>query len=174
VLGTRNSNIIEAHLISKGQIVMVIDCTLKENSLHYPQMRVSPQPNQLQPKHPSLSALESTVMQLVWQLDRCSVKEVQVALKPEKTLAYTTVATILQRLLDKGLVGKQKEGMLCLFYPIVSKRRYASRLVRNFMHSITHSLGDVALVSFAESIDQLPSAEKKRLLSLLEKKGDHA
>ncbi len=55
-----------------------------------------PTPEQL------LGELEAAVMQLIWQRGEVTVREVWQGLHPERTLAYTTVMTVMRRLEQKG------------------------------------------------------------------------
>ena len=115
-----------------------------------------------------LSKLEQEVMNIVWELDKCSVREVLENVNKNKQLAYTTVATILQRLHEKGLVVKKGEGIAFLYSPKLSKKTYSKNLAQSFISKFFNSFGDVGLASFAQSIDTLPKKKKEYLLELLE------
>ncbi|WP_109485183.1 BlaI/MecI/CopY family transcriptional regulator [Occallatibacter savannae] len=49
---------------------------------------------------PKLSKLELQIMEILWDRGPCSVREVQESFAPSKRPAYTTVQTIMYRLLD--------------------------------------------------------------------------
>lgn len=114
-----------------------------------------------------LSGLEQAVMSVVWKYKRCSVKEARSRLK--KKLAYTTVATILQRLQGKGFVTRKKNGPVLLYAPRVTKELYSRNLVQSFINKFLNSFGDVAIASFADSLDNLPKKKRDYLLKLLER-----
>lgn len=116
-------------------------------------------------KQKQLSQLEQQVMQIVWQDRACSVRDV--LSKLHKKYAYTTVATILQRLNTKGLVNKkyQKEGYI--YSPKISKESYSKNIAQIFLKKFVDSFGDTAVASFAESIDKLPDKKRKYFLSIL-------
>lgn len=118
-------------------------------------------------KSKPISELEEMVMNVIWELKQASVREVLAKISRKKPLAYTTVATILQRLYDKGLVSR-KRGPVILYQPLVSKARYGHNVARSFVRRFFNSFGDVAIASFAESIGKLPRAKKDYLLKLLE------
>ncbi len=116
-----------------------------------------------------LSGLEQTVMNIVWDLGECLVRDVLDTLhKHDKQLAYTTVATILQRLHEKGLVARKGEGMAYRYSPKLSKETYSKGLAQTFITKFFSSFGDVGFASFAQSIDDLPKKKKDYLLGLLE------
>lgn len=117
----------------------------------------------------NLSQLEQELMDIVWKLKKSSVREVVENLKPKKKLAYTTVATILQRLSEKGLVKKTNGDSVLYYTPKLTKEMYSKNIVKSFINNFTTHFGDTAMVSFAESIDKLPKDKKEFLLKLLKK-----
>ena len=60
----------------------------------------------------ALGPLERDTLQVVWKKQRASVQDVLLSLNscPTKTLAYTTVMTIMSRLVEKGVLKRAKEG----------------------------------------------------------------
>lgn len=114
-----------------------------------------------------LSELEQTVMTIVWELQSCSVRDVLEKINQTKQLAYTTIATILQRLHEKGLVTRKGDGVAFLYSPKLSKEAYSKTLARSFISKFFNAFGDVAIASFAQSIDTLPKNKKEYLLELL-------
>ncbi len=121
----------------------------------------------------SISPLEQEVMNIVWELKTCSIRDVVEKLNQEKKLAYTTVATLFQRLFEKGLVDRISQGTVLSYTPKVSKEMYGKKIARSFIQTFMSSFGEAAIVSFAESIDKLPKDKKDYLLQLLEKQNEN-
>ncbi|MCS6951645.1 MAG: BlaI/MecI/CopY family transcriptional regulator [Bryobacterales bacterium] len=59
--------------------------------------------------------LELECLKALWRLGEGTVKEVQAALNPTRTLAYTTVMTLLDRLARKGAVARRKAGRAFIY-----------------------------------------------------------
>lgn len=119
-------------------------------------------------KQKNLSRLEQLAMGVVWQKKDCSTKNIQSVLKKGgKTLAYTTVATILQRLYQKNLVERQMRGHAYIYFPKISKETYSKSVAQGFLTKFINSFGDAGLVSFAESIEKLPRNKRRYFLKLL-------
>ncbi len=118
-----------------------------------------------------LSELEQEAMNIVWQLKNCSVRDVLQELTKSKKLAYTTVATILQRLNDKGVVVRKGSGQTFYYSPKLSKKVYSKNIAQSFVQKFFKSYGDTAIASFAETLDKLPTEKKKQLLKLLSDNG---
>lgn len=113
-----------------------------------------------------MSELEQEVMTIVWECKSCSVRDVMVKLTNKK-LAYTTIATILQRLYEKRIVTRIDLGISFTYSPKVTKETYAKRFTQTFMKKFLSSFGDTAIASFAESIEKLPKDKKEYFLKLL-------
>lgn len=123
-------------------------------------------------KTTNLGELESQVMNVVWNKKQCSVNDVLDELKKDRDIAYTTVATILHRLHQKGLLTKKQHKTFYLYGPALSKSEYSYNLVHSFMSGVMKTFGDAAITSFAESLHKLPKKEKQKLLKMLEKYED--
>ena len=107
----------------------------------------------------SMSKLEQEVMAIIWKCKSCSVRDVMSKLSNTK-FAYTTVATILQRLYKKGIVARKERGISFIYLPKVTKETYAKKLAQVFVKNFYSAFSDTAIVSFAESIETLPKEKK--------------
>lgn len=114
-----------------------------------------------------LGKLEQKIMDIVWQQGNCSTREVLVELQKEKKLAYTTIATILNRLVEKDLLVRKVNGVRFTYTSAFSKEKYAKGVAQTFLKRFINSFGDTAVASFAESIDRLPEDKRKYFLKLL-------
>lgn len=119
-------------------------------------------------KTTSHGELELQVMDVLWQSEKSSISEVYKHINKERTIAYTTVATILQRLYDKGLVDRKAESNHYIYAPKLSKKDYSAKLVKSFISKLVNNFGDIAITSFAESIEDLPKEKKEYLLKQLQ------
>lgn len=117
---------------------------------------------------PSLGELEQQVMDIIWEQKNCSARDVLTKLKHKKKLAYTTIATILQRLYDKGLLSRTYDKLGHIYSPKISKEKYSKNVAKSFLKNFINSFGDTAIASFADSIDKLPDEKKDYFLKLLD------
>ena len=122
-------------------------------------------------KQKTLSGLEQKIMDIVWECKECSVRDVLLRLEKKHKLAYTTVATILQRLYNKGLVTRKTTKSGYVYFYKVSRELYTTNVAKNFIKKFIDSFGDTAVTSFAESIEKLPKEKREYLLKLLGKNG---
>ena len=74
---------------------------------------------------PALHELETEVMDVVWELEEASVREVMDRLNATapKPRAYTTYMTILARLHTKGVLARRREGKTDFHRPVTRRWR---------------------------------------------------
>ena len=114
-----------------------------------------------------ISILEKQIMDIIWKKQKCSVREVVSELTKKKTIAYTTVSTIFQRLYEKGYVVRKEHQKGFIYSPKISKKIYTKQTIGNFLRNYIQSFGDLAITSFAESIEDLPKEKRESLIKLL-------
>ena len=112
---------------------------------------------------PHLGELETAVMEAVWTGGATTVRAVLGQLQPARSLGYTTVATIMTRLVEKGLLSRERSGKVDIFRPAYSREEYGRRAATQAVHSLVHAYGDVALAQFAAALE---SADPDRLARL--------
>lgn len=112
-----------------------------------------------------LGELQLAIMQVLWQRGEASAADVHTALLARQ-LAPTTIATMLTKMEQKGLVDHRAEGRKFLYRPLLSEaevRRASVEEVRERLFG-----GDTAaLVSHLISERPLPRSELSRLKSLI-------
>ena len=87
-----------------------------------------------------LGPTEAKLMEIAWRESELTVKQTLFELGPDNTSAYTTVMTVLNRLSDKGLLERHREGRNFIYRPCSSREafieerlgRIAACLQRNF------------------------------------------
>jgi len=65
--------------------------------------------------------LELECLKALWRLGDGSVKDVRGILTERRNLAYTTVMTVLDRLVKRGTVEREKHGRFFVYKPLVGK-----------------------------------------------------
>lgn len=105
---------------------------------------------------PPIGNQERVVLQTVWQLGRCTVRQVFDVVGAPQGLAYTTIATALDRLHAKGLVARELDGKAFVYRAAPRKgttqRAFAKDMVRKILGP-GPSLAVATLVDAVEAID---------------------
>ncbi|MCC7175272.1 MAG: BlaI/MecI/CopY family transcriptional regulator [Bryobacterales bacterium] len=88
--------------------------------------------------------LELECLKVLWKLGECSVKDVRGDLAGSRNLAYTTVMTLLERLVKKGSAGRRKSGRMFLYAPVLprdeARRLAVQELVNSFFDGSVEEL----------------------------------
>lgn len=106
-------------------------------------------------KQPALANAELAVMDLLWQNDRLTARDIREQLYPDATKAqHGTVQRLLQRLEDKGYVERDRSLPVHLFAAAISRQTYAGQQLESLADKLTAG-------SFAPLITHL--VEEKRI-----------
>lgn len=116
----------------------------------------------------ALSELEQEIMDIVWELESCTVRDVLARFSEKRKLAYTTVMTIMGRLAEKGVLSRKPDGVSYLYYPKVSKEHFVARSVHNVFTAAVNSLGQEAVTHFVKEIQKLSPQKRQELLKVLD------
>ncbi|MGI8445880.1 MAG: BlaI/MecI/CopY family transcriptional regulator [Streptosporangiaceae bacterium] len=80
--------------------------------------------------------LETAIMDVVWGGDRAYlVREVRERLSYNRSLAYTTVMTVMNILYGKGVLCREKQGRAWRYWPAESREEHDARLMAEVLHS---------------------------------------
>jgi predicted transcriptional regulator len=103
--------------------------------------------------------LELLCLRALWTLREGNVKEVQAVVAQSRPLAYTTIMTVLERLVRKGRLRRQKAGRAFVYSPEASRdamRRAAIReLVEGFFDGSEEEL--IRFLRQADTESEAPS-----------------
>ena len=99
-----------------------------------------------------LSPLECDVIRLLWKKDEAKVREIYSILKRNRKVALTSVAVILDRLHQKGIVSRTIEmgrgGGHYIYYPKASKHEFEESVVDHTVKKLMNNFGPVAVNYF--------------------------
>ena len=105
-------------------------------------------------------------MRIAWSRETVTVRDVLDVLAKKRTLAYTTVMTIMGRLADKGLLVAEKEGRTYRYQAAQTQAQFETQAAGQVVQSlITDFGGEVALSQF---VKQLAETNPDQLLRLAE------
>jgi len=79
--------------------------------------------------------LELECLKVLWRLGEASVKDVREDLAANRTLAYTTVMTLMDRLVKKGGAARRKSGRMFLYSPVLPRHQARRLAVQELVDS---------------------------------------
>jgi predicted transcriptional regulator len=115
---------------------------------------------------PLTGELQQQVMSAVWRLGTATVEDVRSALPPRYRAAYNTIQTVLNRLVDRGLLARKKVVRTFEYRPRLSEDEYLSRTISNTLAGASMDARQAAL---ARLIGGMNDAELQDLRQLARK-----
>lgn len=115
---------------------------------------------------PVLTKAEEEVMHIIWQLERCLVRDVIEHLG-DPDIPHSTVSSVVRILEKKGFVDHKAYGKTHEYFPVVSKEDYAQHGVKSLMEKY-FSGSPKKLVSFLVESKDINLKELNDLLKTLD------
>ena len=124
-------------------------------------------------KQQTLTKSEMQVMNILWDLDRGACVNDILAQYPDPKPAYTTIATFLKILTQKGFVEHKKgTGKLLIYSPLITREKYRRQVMEevkddffgnSFKSMFSFFVREEHLTAedIQELIDQIKEEEKK-------------
>ena len=111
---------------------------------------------------PIQGELQSQVMAAVWRLESATVEQVRQALPGRYRGAYTTVQTVLNRLADRGMLERERDGRNIVYRPTFTEAEYLSRSIEHTLASASSEARHAALARLIGGLreDELGEVQK--------------
>jgi len=106
-------------------------------------------------------------MKVVWKLEKATVRDVYEALLAKRTIAYTTVMTMMKILEDKGYLKKQRVERAYLYRPARPRQQVVGAMVRDFVDRVFDGAAGGLLVQLARD-GRLSKAERQHIRRVIE------
>lgn len=112
--------------------------------------------------------LEYAVLAALWELGTASVPELYAKVGQPRSLVYTTIAKVIDRLHEKGLVSRRRQGILFVYRPKVERTTVDNARAAAALHTLFADAPRPAiatLVSAVEAIDPSLLDELARVIA---------
>ena len=86
-----------------------------------------------------LTEVELQLMNVVWSLGSCTIKEVQNEINKNRELAYTSIATIMKILETKGIIKSIKDDKAHIYSSLISKEVYEAQSLEHLAQNLFHN-----------------------------------
>lgn len=114
-----------------------------------------------------LTEAEWQVMNAIWMGHPATARDVAERLPPRTSWAYTTIKTMLSRLVGKGALAERKRANTSLYEPRLTRRQARFAAVRSIVDSAFEGAFG-ALVHFLVDEEDLSPPDRGRLANMLE------
>lgn len=125
----------------------------------------------MRPKSDTLTGQELEIMKVIWRMSRATVRDVYEDLKTRRTIAYTTVQTMMNILETKGHLKKEPGEKAQTYVPVRPQQTVVRSMVREFVDRVFDGSARPLLVHLLKE-KGLTTAEHRELQKLLDKEGE--
>jgi predicted transcriptional regulator len=116
-----------------------------------------------------LTEVELELMNVIWDLGECTVKAVQEALPKSRDLAYTSVATMMKILEQKGALTSEKKEKAHIYSAHVSRADYETMSLQHLKANVFN--GDpTSMVMRLLSETNISQKEMESIRSLIDER----
>jgi predicted transcriptional regulator len=118
------------------------------------------------PRQLSLGPLEQEILQILWDCQQASVREIHdlILQDPDRELTAASITTVLQRLAQKGWVSRSKQQRVFYWQPLISQSQaqalHAEDRLQKFL-AVGSSPEVVA--AFADRLDEVSLEQLDRI-----------
>ena len=104
--------------------------------------------------HELRGSLQVEVMRVMWRLDEATVDEVRAAQRPSRRAAYTTIQTVMNRLLDRGLLERRRRGKAFVYRARYPESQFLARALRDRLAGASEDARTEALLTLVDGLEQ--------------------
>ena len=117
-----------------------------------------------------LGDLQFAIMKILWEKGQGTVNNVHQSLLSERGLAPTTIATMLKKMEEKGVVAHDVEGRQFIYRPIVQEEDVTRTMVGELVDRL-YGGNALAMVSHLLTERDFDEKELAQLKDMIKRKG---
>jgi predicted transcriptional regulator len=125
----------------------------------------------MRPRSDTLTAQELEIMKIVWPLGRATVRDIYERLRDRRSIAYTTVQTMMNILEGKGHLRKEPGEKAQLYVPIRPQQAVVKSMVREFVDRVFDGSARPLLLHLVKE-KGLSERERRALQKLLDQEDE--
>ncbi len=114
-----------------------------------------------------LGDLEAPIMRLMWGRPSATVRDILEDLAATgRPLAYTTVMTVMGRLVQKGLLERDLAGKGHVYRAAMTEDEFLRSEAARQVHALVEEFGDFAVAQFLAEVEGLSPQRRRQLEQL--------
>lgn len=107
--------------------------------------------------------LEAKIMDILWNHDVMTIKEVQHFLEKEKSTNFNTVMTVMNRLVEKGILQKRAEGRSSIYKPVQTREEFLNTQSKEMTNELMDEFGHVVVSHMLDALEDVDKELVKKL-----------
>ncbi len=135
-------------------------------------MRFNPKKINLDQKGVSkvLGTLEADVMEAVWDGGELCVRAVVERMNGKKRYSFNTIMTVMNRLVEKGLLSKQAKDGSFAYTPRMGREEFLARVSKSVFSALLSDGATFQLAAFVEALGESSAEDVQRLRDIIDGK----
>lgn len=122
-------------------------------------------------KEKSLSKTEWSLMKICWKKGEATARVIYEESLKDKKREYSSVKTMLDRLVGKGYLGRKKFGPLWVYEPKISRQKLLAQAIDSFVDTVLDNALTPLFAHFLKK-EKLSSEDIEYLEKLIKKHED--
>lgn len=114
-----------------------------------------------------LGSLEADVMEVIWERGDVSVRIVCDILCVKKSYSFNTIMTIMNRLVEKRLLKKTRQGSSFTYRAAVEKDTFLQDVTRSVVSALVTDGSLFQVAAFAEALQGCSDEDKEKLRKII-------
>jgi predicted transcriptional regulator len=114
-----------------------------------------------------LGELEAAIMESLWERGRATIREVTEHLSMQRVLTFNTVMTVMNRLVDKGLLVRAKAGRQHVYRPALDRGAFLTEVAHAIARGLVGDMSEYAVPQFAAAVAESDPAKLDELEQLV-------
>ena len=119
----------------------------------------------------TLTPQELAIMKVVWQRQQSTVRDVYEALREKRSIAYTTVMTMMKVLEEKAYLKKTLVDRAYVYRPVRPRQQVVGAMVKDFVDRVFDGAAGHLLLHLAKD-NRLTQKQRRIINQLLEEIGE--
>ncbi len=116
-----------------------------------------------------LGTLEARIMEIVWKKGSVSVQDV--CDRMGKGANYKTVMTVMNRLVEKGVLDREKVSRAFVYTPRLNRQEFLESAYHQIVTGLVSDLSELALAQFVDVLGELEPSALEMLQKLAKERG---
>ena len=117
--------------------------------------------------HPTLTPHELAIMKVIWRREQATVREVYETLRERRSIAYTTVMTMMNVLEEKGYLAKARVDRAYVYRPTRPQQQVVGQMVTDFVDRVFDGAAAGLFLHLARD-SRLSKTERDRIRRIIE------
>lgn len=124
----------------------------------------------------SLSDIEASIMEIVWEKEPITVREVHEILlkneldkKDKDYIPYTTVMSVMNKLAQKGLLKQDKSSKVYQYSSLVDRQELSKNMIKSIAEKLLDKSASSMVTKFLSSDDNISLEKIKKIFDSLKK-----